>query len=85
MNRRVAILLIMGSSLAFVGCEAETHKLVESKPPTVVVSPALTDYVIDFEDFTGRTEAVFSIDVRARVTGYLDKVRFKDGEDERKN
>lgn len=44
------------------------------------VTPA-TETVTDFEEFTGRTEAVKSVEIRARVTGYLDKVMFKDGSD----
>jgi RND family efflux transporter MFP subunit len=35
--------------------------------------------VTDFADFTGRTAAVDSVEVRARVWGYLDKVNFKEG------
>ena len=35
--------------------------------------------VTDYEDFTGQTRAVKSVDVRARVSGYLEKVRFKEG------
>ena len=37
--------------------------------------------VIAFEDFSGRTEASSAVEVRARVTGYLDRVYFKDGAD----
>jgi RND family efflux transporter MFP subunit len=48
-----------------------------------LVSLPLTREVRDYEDFPGRTEAISSIDVRARVTGYLDKVNFKDGQDVR--
>ena len=35
--------------------------------------------VTDYADFTGRTAAVDSVEVRARVSGYLDKVNFKEG------
>lgn len=35
--------------------------------------------ITDFEDFTGRTEAVRTIDIRARVTGYLAKRHFREG------
>jgi RND family efflux transporter MFP subunit len=45
----------------------------------VKVSQPLTDTVEDFEDFTGRTDAIYSVTVNARVTGYLDKVNFVDG------
>ena len=33
----------------------------------------------DYADFTGRTAAVDSVEVRAHVLGYLDKVQFKEG------
>lgn len=81
MNRARALILIPACCLAILGCEAEKPKMVQTKPPTVIVSRAITDDVTDYEDFTGRTEAVFSVDVRARVTGYLEKVSFKDGDE----
>src|SRR3954469_12103429 len=81
MGRSVALSLIVASATCVVGCEAPKPQIAEIKAPLVVVSPAITDYVTDFEDFTGRTDAVFSVDVRARVTGYLEKVQFKDGDE----
>jgi RND family efflux transporter MFP subunit len=41
----------------------------------------VTRTVTDYEDFPGRLEAVNSVEVRARVTGHLDKVHFKEGTD----
>ena len=35
----------------------------------------------NFADFTGRTEAVHSVDIRSRVSGYLVKMPFQEGED----
>ena len=35
--------------------------------------------VTDYVDFTGRTEAVYSVDIRPRVTGYLGKMPFQEG------
>jgi RND family efflux transporter MFP subunit len=49
--------------------------------PEVEVGLPVTQQIVDHEDFTGRTEAVKSIDMRARVTGYLDKVLFREGFD----
>jgi RND family efflux transporter MFP subunit len=37
--------------------------------------------VTDYEDFTGRTEAVRYVEIRARVTGYLEKIHFEDGQE----
>jgi RND family efflux transporter MFP subunit len=48
-------------------------------PPEVLVSAPVIRTVTDYEDFPGRTEAVNSIDIRARVTGYLEKVNFTEG------
>ena len=48
-------------------------------PPEVLVSRPTNREISDYEDFTGRTDAKFSVEVRARVTGYLDKVMFEDG------
>src|SRR5262249_52802655 len=42
--------------------------------PEVMVSLPVADYIVDYEVFTGRTEPVQRVDLRARVSGYLDKV-----------
>src|SRR5215475_4423650 len=51
-------------------------------PPTtpVTVSRPVERYVTDYADFTGRTAAVDSVEVRARVWGHLQKVNFKEGD-----
>jgi len=50
-------------------------------PPEVKVSLPVIGDVTDYVDFPGRIEAVNSVEVRARVTGYLDKVNFREGSD----
>jgi RND family efflux transporter MFP subunit len=45
----------------------------------VLVSYPVERYVTDYADFTSRTAAVDSVEVRAHVWGYLDKVHFKEG------
>ncbi len=49
--------------------------------PEVEVSVPITGQVTDYEDFPGRTEAISSVDLRSRVTGYLEKIYFKEGGD----
>ena len=66
-------------SLALSGCGPAGAGAPDLKPPHVLVSKPVRDTVTDYEDFTGETRAVKSIDVRARVTGYLEKVRFTEG------
>ncbi len=52
--------------------------------PMVTVAKIEERTIQDFVVFTGRTEAVESVDVRARVSGYLVETRFKDGQDVKK-
>jgi len=49
-------------------------------PPPVDVAQPLSDEVIDHDIYTGRFEAVQEVELRARVSGYLDKVTFQDGD-----
>jgi RND family efflux transporter MFP subunit len=49
-------------------------------PPEVTVSYPLQKEVVDWDDFVGRFEAVDQIDIRPRVSGYLQTIGFKDGE-----
>ena len=48
-------------------------------PPTVTVAPPLRQKITEWDEFTGRFEATAAVDVRARVTGYLQKINFVDG------
>ncbi len=70
-----------GSGLALLGLSGCQDVVAPPapKPPQVKVSLPIKDMVRDYEEFTGRTEAIFSVTVNARVTGYLDKVNFTDG------
>src|SRR4051812_20981088 len=48
-------------------------------PPEVPVAHPVEREVFDHEDAVGRIEASTTVDIRSRVTGYLDKVAFKEG------
>lgn len=49
-------------------------------PPPVSVAPATQREVQEFDEFTARLEAPDTVDVRARVAGTVDAVRFKEGQ-----
>src|SRR5262245_44539009 len=53
-------------------------------PPEVVVCQTVEREVTDFAEFTGRVEPSTSVDVRSMITGYLDKVLFKEGAEVKK-
>jgi multidrug efflux system membrane fusion protein len=65
--------------LGFTGCHKAAPKLAAGKPPEVLVDHPTVRTVTDYEDFPGRTEATDTVDIRARVTGYLDAFHFKEG------
>src|SRR5579863_8029777 len=71
-----AVALLAGGVLA--GCAAKAP--AAPPPPAVVVAHPAQRTVVDWDDFLGQFEAVDSVDVRPRVTGYLQSVGFRDGE-----
>ena len=52
--------------------------------PTVIVAAPLQRQVMDWDDYAGRFEAVESVEVRPRVSGLLQSVHFRDGENVKK-
>ncbi len=49
-------------------------------PPEVIVSPPVRKVVAEKSEFVGRFVAVDSVEIRARVSGYLDEIHFRDGQ-----
>jgi RND family efflux transporter MFP subunit len=48
-------------------------------PPQVSVATVIEKRVKDWDEFTGRLQAVETVEIRPRVSGYIDKVAFKEG------
>ena len=63
------------------GCDRPAVKPPAPKPPEVLVSLPTTEEVTDYVEFIGHVDAVQSVEVTARVTGYLKKVNFVDGDE----
>ena len=53
-------------------------------PPTVTVAPVREQVIRDYVVFTGRTDAVETVEIKARVSGYLTETKFKDGQEVKK-
>src|SRR5437773_2147121 len=78
MRTRLSVVLFL---VAVWGCGDSQPQLAPPKPPEVLVAEPVRKEITEYEDFTGRTEAEDMIQLRARVTGYLEKANFKDGAD----
>lgn len=74
----VFILALAASGLLLAACEGQ--KPAAPPPPKVTVSKPLEREVMEWDEYTGRLEAVDSVDVRARVSGYLQSIHFTDGQ-----
>src|SRR5262249_20465816 len=76
---RTSLALVLGFCVGLTGCSRAPSEAPAPAPIPVTVSSPVERDVTDYADFTGRTAAVDSVEVRARVWGYLDKVNFKEG------
>jgi RND family efflux transporter MFP subunit len=81
LHLRICAALLLMSFLGLLGCAGTAEKAPKKGPLTVTVSYPLKREVTDYQDYTGRTAAVDSVQVKARVTGYLMKIHFKEGEE----
>jgi RND family efflux transporter MFP subunit len=75
--------LLVGCAGLLTGCQ-ETPTEAAPSALSVTVSVPLERETAEYEDFTGATEAVESVEIRARVTGYLTKVWFTEGTEVKK-
>jgi RND family efflux transporter MFP subunit len=66
-------------NLAFTAC-AEKNISAPPPPPKVTVAQPSRETVTDYLELTGNTQAINTVQLVARVPGYLDKVLFQDGQ-----
>ncbi|HWL51174.1 MAG TPA: efflux RND transporter periplasmic adaptor subunit [Chthoniobacteraceae bacterium] len=79
--RSLAPLLLAATALS--ACK-KPIALEKPTPPAVTVTQAAERKVDLWHEYTGRIEAVESVEVRSRVSGHLEEIRFKDGDDVKK-
>jgi RND family efflux transporter MFP subunit len=76
-NRRCARIAMLAAMLS--GCEPQ-NSFKPPPPPTVTVSRPVWAPVSNVLEFTGNTQAVHTVQLRARVEGYLEKILFQEGD-----
>lgn len=60
------------------GCGSDAT--VQPTPPEVNVAEVISKRITDWDEFTGRFQAVDSVEVRPRASGYIDQVLFREGQ-----
>ena len=77
----LAILTVLFAAITLLTSGCNRQQSAAPPPvPVVIVSQPVQREVTDYADFTARIAAVDSVEVRARVWGYLQKVNFKEGD-----
>jgi multidrug efflux system membrane fusion protein len=67
-------------AVALAGC-SDSQKAAAPPPPTAVtVANPVKRSIVDHDDYVGRFVAVDSVEIRARLSGYLSRIDFQDGQ-----
>jgi RND family efflux transporter MFP subunit len=83
--RHSYLLLAAAALLVSSGCARNEAAQHQAAPlPQVTVAAAVSRKVTEFDEFTGRFEAVERVEVRPRVSGYISSVNFTDGNEVKK-
>lgn len=75
MSRKAAILVFC---IVLFSCKESTTP--SNSAPEVDVALPITKEIVEWDEYVGRFQAIESVDVRARVNGYLIQINFKDGQ-----
>ncbi len=85
MNRKIfvrfsgAAIIISAAAALLSGCGNRAAQQ-QPPPPAVTVAPVEQRELVEWDEFTGRTEPIESVEVRPRVSGYIQEVRFQSGQ-----
>ena len=84
-NRRVGVLSVV-AILAMLGFlvlsgfgHSKARPVAASAPPEITVAQVIHRPLREWQEFSGRLQAVNTVEIRPRVSGYVDRVAFEDG------
>jgi multidrug efflux system membrane fusion protein len=78
-TRVASLLMAMACIAALAACTKAAAQQAPPPPPQVTVAPVLQRDVTEWDQFTGRLQAVDSVEIRPRVSGFVSAVRFSEG------
>src|SRR4051812_9035219 len=80
-TRKTFVLLGIGAA-AILGFGCKPHSQQQQQMPAPAVTVATIDQreVVEWDEFTGRTAAIENVEVRPRISGHIDAVKFQSGQ-----
>jgi multidrug efflux system membrane fusion protein len=78
MRRLSAVSLGLAAFALTAGCGRQSDP--PPAPPEVMAAKVLSKRIIDWDEFTGRFQAVDTVELRPRVSGYIDRILFREGQ-----
>src|SRR3954464_9568278 len=80
MQRGIVLGLLLLAAHTLAGCDNKPAASSSPPPPSVTVAKPLQKTITEWDEYTGRFVAVATVDVRARVSGFIDSLHFRDGQ-----
>src|SRR5215813_4829344 len=78
MTRAILMLACGIAAVGLAGCGQQPAS--SPQLPAVTVAKPLQERITEWDEYTGRFVAVATVEVRARVSGFIDSLHFKDGQ-----
>jgi membrane fusion protein, multidrug efflux system len=80
MTREILLgVLVLGAQM-LMACDGKPAARAAPPPPAVTVARPLQKTIAEWDEYTGRFTAVETVEVRARVSGFIESVHFKEGQ-----
>ena len=80
----LSLLAVITATLSACARNEAAQNPALAAPPQVTVAQVLSKPVTEFDEFTGRFEAIDRVEIRPRVSGYISSVNFTEGSEVKK-
>jgi RND family efflux transporter MFP subunit len=80
MTRAIVLGSMLVAAQLLAGCDSKPAASSAPPPPPVTVARPLQKTITEWDEYTGRFTALETVEVRARVSGFIDSIHFNEGQ-----